>query len=180
MAGGKDRDERDAFERAMEGVRPLAKGKERVPAPRPRPSPRPRHASEGESREASFVAEGEADEAGFYASDLGRDPLLRLRRGEVAIGFDLDLHQYRADEARRTVERTLARAVSEGARGGRIVHGKGLHSAGAAVLRDAIREELLRPPLSQFVAAIVFAPPRLGGSGATLVCLRRKPRKGRT
>ncbi len=180
MAGDKDRDDREALARAMQGVKPLAKGKERVPAPRRRPGPRPASPDPGAGPEITFVADGEGEAAGFYARDLGRDPLLRLRRGEVELAFDLDLHHTRADEARRAVGRTLAQAVAAGARGLRIVHGKGLHSAGAAVLRDTVRDDLLHPPLARFVAAIVFAPPKLGGSGATLVCLRRARRGSRS
>jgi len=169
MAGGGRRDDRERFEREMADVKPLATGKARVATPKRRPTARPAD----QSPDVAFLREGEGDEVGFYAKDLGRDPLLRLLRGEVEMTFAVDLHHRNAKEARRDVAQALAQAMASGARGLRIVHGKGLHSLGPAVVRDIVREGLLRPPLARWVAALAPAPARQGGTGVTLVCLRR-------
>ncbi len=123
----------------------------------------------------AFVADGDASR-GFYARDVGPDLLRRLRGGELEIEEDLDLHGLREDEARRAVAQAVADAATRGVRALRIVHGKGLHSPGEPVLRDAVRGWLGRPPLSARLAAFAPAPPREGGDGATLVCLRREKR----
>jgi len=172
--GDKDRDDREALERAMAGVEPLARGRERA-----RPSPaRPIAPRAATDEPFEFVQEGEGSDAGFYARDLGRDPLLRLRRGEAGAELSADVHGCKKDEARREVERLFERAAARGVRRLRIVHGKGLHSEAAPVLGELVREMLRRPPLSRHVAAFAFAPLRESGTGATLVLLRSRPRRG--
>lgn len=168
-ASGDEQDDRERLERELAGVRPLARGKERVRATtRRRAAPRA-----DDEPEKEFVREGEGEAAGFYASDLGRDPLLRLRRAEVDVSLLVDLHGHDADRARRAVESVFAEAVRRQARGLRIIHGRGLHSPGSPVLGDLVRELLQRPPLAARVAAFAPAPRSLGGAGAIVVCLRR-------
>lgn len=166
-------DDRDALERAMVGVKPLARGKERVrPTPPPPPAPR-----RDPLPEIELVADGDASDAGFYARDLGRDPLLRLRREKPDVELCVDVHGCKKLEARREIERLFERAAAKGVRRLRIVHGKGLHSEAAPVLASYVRELLRIPPLSSRVAAFTFAPQHESGTGATLVCLRTKPRR---
>jgi DNA-nicking Smr family endonuclease len=106
----------------------------------------------------------------------GVDPahLRRLRRGEVEVERDLDLHGETAREARGQVAAALRAAYDAGERCLRIVHGRGLHSPGAPVLKDAALDWLAEPPLAALVLAFASAPPREGGAGALLVLLRRK------
>jgi DNA-nicking Smr family endonuclease len=100
--------------------------------------------------------------------------LRRLRRGEVEIGRDLDLHGLDARAARLEVAAAVRAAYQAGERCLRIVHGRGLHSPGAPVLKDAVLERLAQPPLASLVLAFSSAPPREGGAGALLVLLRRR------
>jgi DNA-nicking Smr family endonuclease len=106
----------------------------------------------------------------------GVDPahLRRLRRGEVEVERDLDLHGETAREARAQVAAALRAAYDAGERCLRVVHGRGLHSPGAPVLKDALLDWLAEPPLAALVLAFASAPPREGGAGALLVLLRRK------
>lgn len=172
--GGEDRGDRDALERAMAGVKPLARGKERV---RPSSARTPARRSDV-NEEIEFVREGDGSGTGFYARDLGRDPLLRLRREKARDELSVDVHGCRTDEARREIGRLFERAAKTGARRLRIVHGKGLHSETAPVLAEYVTALLQRPPLAAHVAAFGFAPLRESGTGATLVCLRSRPRRG--
>jgi DNA-nicking Smr family endonuclease len=56
-----------------------------------------------------------------------------------------------------------------------VVHGRGLHSPGAPVLKHALPGWLAEPPLGQRVLAFASATPPHGGTGATFVLLRREP-----
>ena len=53
-----------------------------------------------------------------------------------------------------------------------VVCGKGLHSAGPPVLRDAALDALTRGGAAPLVLAVASAPISLGGTGALLVQLR--------
>lgn len=172
IPAGEDPEDRDALARAMEGVRPLRDGRERILSSRARPPVRrPPPAS------VDFACEGEGSSAGFYARDLGRDPLLRLRREKPRDELSIDLHGCKAGDVRRAIERLFEHAAAQGSRRLRIVHGKGLHSTGAPVLGECVRELLLHPPLSRHVAAFTFAPLQESGTGATLVSLRAPSRR---
>jgi DNA-nicking Smr family endonuclease len=105
----------------------------------------------------------------------GVDPahLRRILRGEVAIQVEIDLHGYTAPRARRLVQRTLLEMERAGERCARIVHGRGRHSSAGPVLKASVLEWLTREPLASRVLAFATAPPAEGGTGATIVLLRR-------
>jgi DNA-nicking Smr family endonuclease len=105
----------------------------------------------------------------------GVDPahLRRLRRGEVPVDRELDLHGLDATRAAARVSAALRAAREAGERCVRIVHGRGLHSAGGPVLKDAVLAQLEGPSLAPLVLAFASGPPREGGAGALLVLLRR-------
>ena len=173
-----DEGDRSAFERAMKGVKKLRPG----PAPAAAPSrrPRPRSGPKSERSRIRFVANGEDDRAGHYASAVGPEPLRKLLRGEIDVERSLDLHGLTEENARHAVERGIAEALAAGVRGVRVVHGRGLHSKGAPVLREALRGWLEQPDVAPFVAGFASAPEGAGGAGATLVCLRRPRRAARS
>jgi DNA-nicking Smr family endonuclease len=100
--------------------------------------------------------------------------LRRLRRGEPEPERDLDLHGLAEREAREDVTFELRDAHAEGERCVRIVHGRGRHSPGGPVLKEALLDWLQAPPLADVVLAFASAPPALGGAGALLVLLRRQ------
>lgn len=102
--------------------------------------------------------------------------LRRLRRGEPPPDRELDLHGLAAREAREDVAFELREAFDAGERCLRIVHGRGLHSPGAPVLKEALLEWLQEPGLGERVLAFASAPPAQGGAGALLVLLRRARR----
>jgi len=104
--------------------------------------------------------------------------LRRLRRGEVEVARELDLHGLEARDAREDVAFELGEAFAAGERCVRIVHGRGSHSPGGPVLKEALLGWLQQPPLAGRVLAFSSAPPAQGGSGALLVLLRRRRPKG--
>lgn len=166
-------EDREVFEREMAGVKPLSGDRRAVPRPKPR-RPAPQEAVAGASPAARFLPEKE-DARERWAADLGRGPLLELAKGRFRVEGDVDLHGLTGAGARRTLEAAVAAAIRQDIRCLRVVHGKGLHSREAPVLRNAVREWLVSPGLGRFVAAYREAPPAQGGSGATLVVLRRAP-----
>ena len=115
-----------------------------------------------------------------YGLAEGVDPrhLQRLRRGELTAERELDLHGLDARSAREDVSFELRDAFEAGERCVRIVHGRGVHSPGGPVLKQAVLEWLGQPPLAPLVLAFASAPPREGGAGALLVLLRRKRARG--
>jgi DNA-nicking Smr family endonuclease len=169
VSGGDDGD-RSAFDRAMKGVKRLAGDRTPRRPQRPKPGPKPERAR------TRFVADGAGEEAGFYATDVGPELLRKLLRGELAPLRTIDLHGLTEEGARHAVERGIADALAAGVRGLRLVHGRGLHSPGGPVLREALRGWLEQPAVARSVAGFARAPARAGGAGATLVCLR-PPRK---
>lgn len=139
------------------------------------PPPRPRRfeADEVEALRESRQLAGEAPPDGdellaFRRDQVSERTLKRLRRGEYSVQDELDLHHLRATDA----ETLLRRFLSE-ARGGdrhcvRIVHGKGLRSEGAPVLKQLV-DRMLRQRGD--VLAFASAPANQGGAGAVLVLL---------
>ena len=102
--------------------------------------------------------------------------LLTLRRGELEPEEDIDLHGLRREAAERLIATRIKSASARGLRCVLVVHGKGMRSAaGEAVLRDAVPNWLAKMPCAAHVKAFAPAPQKMGGEGATLVALRRKP-----
>ena len=164
-------DDEQAFAMAMgQGVKPLTQTTRVAPNRRP-PAPQPT---------LQRVAE-ESFERSLYAafdrpnwSGHGRDPLREdLLRGGLSADKQVDLHGMREHQALDRVKAVVAEAQQRGWRVLRIIHGKGLHSAyGEAVLRDAVRDALSRPPLSSAISAWVEAFEGDGGAGVTYALTR--------
>lgn len=142
---------------------------------RPRPAPEARRLAQDEaealveSRSPGLGADsGDGELVAWRKPSLDERVLRQLKRGEFSISDEIDLHNLRAAEA----EALLKRFLNE-ARGGfhpcvRIVHGKGLRSEGAPVLKQIV-DRVLRQRGD--VIAFASAPPAQGGSGAVLVLL---------
>jgi DNA-nicking Smr family endonuclease len=101
--------------------------------------------------------------------------LRALRRGEHRPQARLDLHGQTREEALRAAERFVLRSRADGLRVVLVIHGRGQNSeAGEPVLRPALQEWLANAAAARAgVMAFAPAPARAGGTGATLVLLRR-------
>jgi DNA-nicking Smr family endonuclease len=100
--------------------------------------------------------------------------LRTLSRGEIEPEEQLDLHGVRSASAPALLARRLATARAGGCRCLRVIHGHGERSgSGESVLRDHLPDWLTSGRCAEHVLAFAPAPPRLGGTGATLVLLRR-------
>ena len=156
-----------SIEEAVAGVRPLADRDKRVARPPP-------GARASRPAEPAAFHRPDAGEPGLgVASGVQASQLRRLRAGRIRPQHGVDLHGMRADAARRALLAELAVAAREGARCVLVVHGRGLHSRQAAVLREALPGWLADPALEGRVLAFAPAQPADGGRGASYVLLRR-------
>lgn len=157
----------DTFLRAMSDVAPL-EGPRRVPRG-PEKRPRRRIAAP-----PAFLIE--ADRERGHAPGVNQRQCAELAAGRVAPGMRIDLHGFRADGAEVVVRKHVTDAVAAGIRCVVIVHGRGRHSPGGPVLREAVIQALTTSPTVRLVRAFCPALPADGGAGAMYVLLARGPR----
>jgi DNA-nicking Smr family endonuclease len=108
------------------------------------------------------------------AEGVDRAHLDRLKRGQVPVEREIDLHGLRQDEAGLEVRVELREAFEMAERCVLIIHGRGAHAETGPVLKEALLGWLCEPPLDRLVMAFASAAPEHGGTGATYVLLRRK------
>jgi DNA-nicking Smr family endonuclease len=166
-------DEARAFGEATRGARPLDDGPRRVSGPS-RPAS-VRRGVEPPSNVAPLSIETRGDGVSGRAPDVSAALLRALRKGEHRPEARLDLHGLTREKALRTAEAFVRRSRAEGRRAVLIIHGRGNGSeAGEPVLRPALQAWLASAGAARAgVMAFVPAPPRDGGSGASLIRLRR-------
>lgn len=105
------------------------------------------------------------------ADGVNRSQVSALRSGKVRVEATLDLHGDTVVAAMPRLEKFLLDAARDRRRCVLVVHGKGLHSDGVAVLRDAV-QSALTGEMSGLVHAFSSAAPADGGDGATCVMVR--------
>ena len=162
----------ELFREAIGAVRRIE-----APPPAPAPPPPPPRARRFEQDEQEALRESrlggelpiEGDELLAWRRDhVPERTLRRLRRGEFATQDELDLHHLRAQDAEAMLKQFLGEARAGSRQCVRIIHGKGLRSEGAPVLKMLV-DRVLR--LRGDVLAFASAPPAQGGAGAVLVLL---------
>lgn len=117
-----------------------------------------------------LVVEVEGERYRARASGVSKAQVAELAGGKRHVSATLDLHGKSALDAADAVRGFLSRALA-----GQcvlIIHGKGLHSGGLSVLREATLAELMGPS-SGMVHAFATAVARDGGEGATYVLVKR-------
>ena len=105
-----------------------------------------------------------------------RSPTSRMRqlkRGDIRIRQELDLHGFLKDEALMQLEQFIAAARSRGQQAVLVITGKGLNSPEGPVLHGAVAA-WLRNKGKGLIAEFSSAPRDLGGSGAFVVFLKKK------
>jgi len=107
----------------------------------------------------------------LVADGVSRDRLKRLAAGQPPVAETFDLHGMTRDEALALLERDFATAFAAGARALCIIHGRGMHSEGRPVLKEAVYHWLGEGPFAASVLAVIPQPGSHGG--ACLVLLRR-------
>ena len=179
----KDEDEAELFRRAMHDVRPLkpsaratgprAPGTARGPRPRARFARAERAAVLAESLLAPgpFIDAQPGEELLYRRPGVPESVVRRLRRGSYRVESELDLHGLRALDGAARLALFLRHARANGQHCLRVIHGKGLRSGERGpVLKNTVNTVLRR---DDDVLAFCSARPNAGGTGATLVLLRR-------
>lgn len=105
-------------------------------------------------------------EMGPQINKVSREKMRRKKADLV-----LDLHGMTADEAERSLNEFIRRSYRSGARKILIIHGKGNHTKGDAVLKPLVKSVL---ELSPYIGDIGTPERRDGGSGATWAVVRQR------
>ena len=172
MSGKEDGDDK-GFADEVEGVKPL-RGRDKL-RPRPgatltaarRTAPSPQH---------SFVIERRGDDVFARGEDVSRKQLVELRAGRVPVDREVDLHGLDEAAARRALLAAIERAREDALRCLLVIHGAGHPSEAGPVLKRALPDWLTEDAVAGRLLAFATASTRLGGSGATLLLLRRTRR----
>jgi DNA-nicking Smr family endonuclease len=99
----------------------------------------------------------------------------RLHRGDFSIQAHIDLHGLTVERAQEAFEAFLKASIQGGKRAVLIVHGRGLSSPTAPVLKTKVFEWLTCGHWRKWIIAFSSARPCDGGTGATYVLLRNRP-----
>lgn len=170
--------ERNLFRNMVGDVQPLKpQNRANIDAPKPEPLPLQRWQDEAAVLQESISDHLDVerlldtdDQLSYRRNGVGADTVRQLRRGKWVIQAQLDLHGHRVDEAREAVGEFLRNCMRHDVRCVRVIHGKGLGSAGKeSVLRDKVRRWLVQ---KEEVLAFCSAGPRDGGAGALIVLLK--------
>jgi DNA-nicking Smr family endonuclease len=165
----------DTFRDAVRDVAPIRPAN-RIEPFRIKPAPIPAKLREDEQamlHELARVAFDDdveiEDDASYLRPGLPRDILRKLRRTHWVIQDHLDLHGLGGDAAAIETAAFLAASTRKGLRCVRIVHGKGLRSAG----REPVLKGRIRKLLTRRDEVLAFVEPRAvqGGGGAVVVLL---------
>jgi len=161
-------EEEALFLQAIDGATPLS-GRDRVrPMPQKSavvapPSPLPPR--------RTLTLEVDNGRVSARADGVNRSQVSALRSGKVRVEATLDLHGDTVGVALPRLEKFLLDAARDRRRCVLVVHGKGNHSDGVSVLRDAV-QSALTGEMSGLVHAFSSAAPADGGEGATAVMVR--------
>lgn len=168
----------DLFRRNIGSVRRLTDNKVTHRPERPSPRPRPRPAKFEEQAASGFSDELPADTVSasdplfFARPGLQQRLLQRLRRGQLPIGAELDLHGMIAASAHNTVAQFLANSRDRSIHCVSIIHGKGYGGrSDAPILKNHLNHWL-----RQHHDVLAFCSSRQdhGGTGAVYVLLRTR------
>jgi len=171
------KDNSDSFEEAMKGVKPIAQPN-RVQHAKTRPSTRPKQSiKDDEQVLVDMLSEPDdltsietGDELFFARNGLQQKVIKRLKRGELSIQAELDLHRLTKAEARLEVVAFLNHCKKNNFKQVRIVHGKGHGSPG----KIPVLKTLVNHWLQQRDEVLAFSSTRPcdGGTGAIYVLLK--------
>lgn len=173
-------EEQRFFRDEVADVRRL-KSDKRVETVKNKPSPKPRHNQDYSDSEESTLMntmsdpvdlrDAAIDDILFFArSGIQQKQLKKLRRGELPIEYELDLHGYNVVEAKTAIYEFLDECKKQHIRYVHIIHGKGYRSEGKIpVLKTHVAYWL---PQHSDVLAFSSAQAKDGGTGAIYVILK--------
>lgn len=173
-------EERNSFLEEVADVRPL-KSEKRVEKIKIKPSPKPKfsqreHESEQTNTDTMLsdpvdLRDAAVDDVlSFARAGIQQKVQKKLRRGELPIEEELDLHGYTVNEAKIAIQDFLYECKRQHIRYIRIIHGKGYRSdQKIPVLKTHVAYWL---PQINDVLAFSSALPKDGGTGALYILLK--------
>lgn len=170
-------DDAALFREAIGEVRRMEIKEQTVPRAKPRADSKMFRRDEAEAlRDSRSVTAIEAflnssDQLSYHRPEIPEKWFKQLKRGQISVQDELDLHHCRAADAEIFLKQFLNQAREEAHYCVRIIHGKGLRSESTPVLK-ALVDRVLRHRGD--VLAFHSAPPAQGGTGAVLVLLARQ------
>ena len=181
-----DCDEIDLFHEAMKDVREIDRKKDRIARRTDKT-----HLLHQEPRDIrKQLIEAIEDRQAFsvinlpeymegHVEDMNPLALEKLRNGEFSIQKVLDLHGYAAPDACLLFQDFIRESVRKGLNCIKVIHGRGLKSKEAPILKEKLKEWIVRAMHRKWI--IAFSSSRMceGGPGATCILLRRRPEKKR-
>ena len=175
--GKRNPDDGSLFRDAVAGARPIKQDRVTPHGRKPKPVPK-KTLEDNQAVMDSLLSDGfeaneveTGDELLYVRPGIQHSVMRKLRTGKYAIEGQLDLHGLTVAESREQLTRFLRDAQLRGWRCVRIIHGKGLSSAGRIpVLKQKINNWL---PQRKEVLAFCSALPADGGTGAVYVLLKR-------
>lgn len=172
----KNDDDKAAFAKAMQGVKPLRHQTNKATFQPPRPKKPIRRPIEDDIQAELPFSDHEnldplaSDElVSFSRPGLQHKILRKLRLGQYNVEAILDLHRKTVEEARESLSHFLLKCKKMGINHVLIVHGKG-HSTGKPILKNKLNHWLRQ---TDMVLAFCSAAPKHGRGGALYVLLRR-------
>lgn len=172
-----DPDDFALFREMMDEVARLPHDKVVPEPPRPAPHPTQRELDEARVLDDMLSEHHDLEELqpgdmlSFCRPGVKKTHFRKLRRGEYALGAELDLHGLTVPMAREALVAFLADCRAHGDRCVRIIHGKGLRSSNQGPVLKSMVNRWLRQ--RDEVLAFCSARPVDGGTGAVYVLLRR-------
>jgi len=172
-----DEDDAALFREAIGEVRRIEIREQGIPRSKPVADSKMFHRDEADAlRDSRSVSVTEAylnsaDELSYRRPEVPEKWFKQLKRGQISIQDELDLHHCRAADAEVFLKQFLNQAREEAHYCVRVIHGKGLRSQSTPVLK-ALVDRVLRHRGD--VLAFVSAPQAQGGTGAVLVLLARR------
>ncbi len=165
-------DDRDAFRKAMQGVRPLGRELRAERTQKPAARARMSRAARAALIEASWngsMQDFNGEDIAFRRDGLTERAFRSLCEGRFSMEAELDLHGMSAMQAEVALKAFITESAARGLGCVRIIHGKGARSGPEGpVLKQLVQHHL---PRWNPVLAFVTARPRHGGHGACYVLL---------
>jgi DNA-nicking Smr family endonuclease len=166
------------FREAMQGVKPLTCDTVPLQLPQPPPIPKQRYLDEMQVRELMLSEEYDpmdletGEELLFVRAGVQHSIFNKLRRGQLSVTAELDLHGMFVRVAQAELAEFLTSCCKNKVRCARIVHGKGHGSwQKQPVLKKKLNSWLRQ---RDEVLAFCSTPPYDGGTGAVYVLLKVK------
>ncbi|MFA6904008.1 MAG: Smr/MutS family protein [Gallionellaceae bacterium] len=162
----------DLFQKAVEGVIPIAPSDRVAPSPPARRVPAAKIARPSPVITDNWSDHNSSDVAptSFVRTGLNSMTLRKLRRGHWPVQDTIDLHGSTSEEARRFLLEFLHHARDNSLRCVNVIHGKGWRAEGGeGILKIRVRHWLTQHPQ---VLAFCEAPANAGGGGAVWVLLK--------